>query len=78
MFSNISRPKKNRSLPTVLLCAVTSDFTGVCPPSPSCSLCHRVNLELQLIKILGVKRVFQPTNSSEGPLACLTGLSGHM
>ena len=34
MFSSIS-PQKNRSLPTVLLCALTSDFTGGRPPPPS-------------------------------------------
>ena len=52
MFSSISPPKKNRSLPTVLLCALTSDFTGGCPPPPSRSLCQRVNLQLRLIKFL--------------------------
>ena len=52
MFSNISPPKKNQSLPTVLLCALTSDFTGGCPPPPSRSLCQRVNLQLQFIKFL--------------------------
>ena len=46
-------PPKNQSLPTLLLCALTSDFTGGCPPPPSCSLCQRVNLQLQLIKFLG-------------------------
>ena len=45
-------PKKNQSLPTVLLCALTSDFTGSCPPPPSRSLCQRVNLQLQFIKFL--------------------------
>lgn len=45
-------PPKNRSLPAVLLCAVTSDFTGCCPPPPSRSLCQRVNLQLQFIKFL--------------------------
>src|SRR5574337_495901 len=52
MFSSISPPKKNRSLPTVLLCALTSDFTGGCPPPPSRSLCQRVNLQLQFLKFL--------------------------
>ena len=37
-------PQKNRSLPTVLLCALTCDFTGGYPPPPSRSLCQRVNL----------------------------------
>src|SRR5574340_1102468 len=45
-------PKKKRSLPTVLLCALTSYFTGGCPPPPSRSLCQRVNLQLQFIKFL--------------------------
>lgn len=45
-------PKKNRSLPTVLLYALTCDFTGGCPPPPSRSLCQRVNLQLQFIKFL--------------------------
>ena len=46
-------PSKNQSLPTLLLCALTSDFTGDCPLPPSRSLCQRVNLQLQLIKFLG-------------------------
>ena len=46
-------PPKNQSLPTLLLCALTSDFTGGCPPPPSRSLCQRVNLQLQLIRFLG-------------------------
>ena len=46
-------PPKNQSLPILLLCALTSDFTEGCPPPPSRSLCQRVNLQLQLIKFLG-------------------------
>ena len=46
-------PPENQSLPTLLLCALTSDFTGGCPLPPSRSLCQRVNLQLQLIKFLG-------------------------
>ena len=42
-------PPTNQSLPTLLLCALTSDFTGGCCPPPSRSLCQRVNLQLQLI-----------------------------
>ena len=42
-YSRASSPK-NQSLPTLLLCALTSDFTGGCPLPPSCSLCQRVNL----------------------------------
>ena len=36
----------------VLLCALTSDFTGGCPPRRSRSLCQRVHLQLQFIKFL--------------------------
>ena len=39
--------------------------------SPTTSLWKRVNLQLQLIKFLGVTRVFQPTNSFGSFLACL-------
>ena len=39
--------------------------------SPTTSLWKRVNLQLQLIKFLGLTRVFQPTNSFGSPLACL-------
>ena len=39
--------------------------------SPTTSLWKRVNLQLQLIKFLGVTRGFQPTNSFGSPLACL-------
>ena len=54
-----------------LLCALTytSGFTGGCPPLPLSE--KRVNLQLQLIKFLGVTRVFQLTNSFGSPLACL-------
>src|SRR5574341_242854 len=51
-YSRAPPPQKHRSLPTVLLCALTSDFTGGCPPPPSRSLCQRVNLQLQFIKFL--------------------------
>ena len=46
--------------------------------SPTTSLGEGVNLGLQLIKFLGVTRVFQFTNSSESSLACLTGSSSRM
>ena len=46
-------PPKTQSLPTLLLCALTSDFTGSCPTPSSGSLCQRANLHLQLIKFLG-------------------------
>ena len=39
--------------------------------SPSTSLWIRVNLQLQLIKFLGVTRVFQPTNSFRSSLLLL-------
>ena len=39
--------------------------------SPTTSLWKKSNLQLQLIKFLGVTRVFQPTNSFGSPLACL-------
>ena len=53
-----------------LLCALTytSDFTGGWPSLPFSE--KRVNLQLQLIKFLGVI-VFQPTNSFGSPLSCL-------
>ena len=53
-----------------LLCALTytSDFMGTVPHY--LSLKKRVNLQLQLIKFLGVI-VFEPTNSYGSPLACL-------
>ena len=51
-YSRASTPQ-NQSLPTLLLWALTSDFTGGCPPPPSHSLCQRANLQLQLIKFLG-------------------------
>ena len=51
-YSRASSPQ-NQSLPTLLLRALTSDFTGGCPPPPSRSLCQRDNLQLQLIKFLG-------------------------
>ena len=49
MFSNISPRKKNRSLPTVLLYALTCVFTGGCPPPPSRSLCQRVICKSKLL-----------------------------
>ena len=68
-------PPKNQSLPTLLLCALTSDFTGGCPLPPSHSLCQRVNLQLQLIKVPGQLGVFNP-NPSDGSLTRLTSLPG--
>ena len=39
--------------------------------SPTTSLWKWVNLQLHLIKFLGVTRMFQPTNCFGSPLACL-------
>ena len=71
------RLPQNHSLPTLLLCALTytSDFTGAFPHH-HLSLWKRDNLQLQLIKFLGVTRVFWFTNPSDGSLTCLTGLPG--
>ena len=52
-------PPRNQRLHALLLCALTSDFTGGCPPLPSCSFCQRVNLQLQLIKVPGQLGVFK-------------------
>ena len=57
IFSSIYPQKQ--SLPTLLLCALTADFTGGCTPPPFCSLWKRVNLQLQLIKFLGIIGVFK-------------------
>ena len=68
-------PPKNQSLPTLLLCALTSDFTGGCPLPHSRSLCQRVNFQLQLIKFLGNYECLNP-NPSDGSLTRLTSLPG--
>ena len=57
IFSSIY--PQNQSLPTLLFCVLTSDFTGGCPPPPSHSLWKRVNLQLQFIKFLGIIGVFK-------------------
>ena len=44
-------------------------YGGLSPTTTS--LWKRVNLQLQLIKFLGVTRMFQPTDSFGSPLACL-------
>ena len=66
-------PPKNQRLHTLLLCALTSDFIGGCPPPPFHSLCQRVNLQLQLIKFLGNSECLNP-NPSDGSLTGLTSL----
>ena len=63
-------PPKTQGLLTLLLCALTSDVTGGCPPPPSHSLWQRVNLQLQLISswALGVfksKPLRQLSNSPD-------------
>ena len=45
-------------------------------PHHHLSLWKRVNLQLQLIKFLGVTRVFKFTSPSDGSLTCPTGLPG--
>ena len=65
---------KNQSLPALLHYAFHLYFWHYRGLSPTTSLCKGVNLGLQLINLLGV---FQSKNSSDGSLACLTGLSGH-
>ena len=59
----------NQSLPTFCFVLSSTPLTlwGAVPHH----LWKRVNLQLQLIKFLGVTRVFQPTNSFGSPLACL-------
>ena len=61
---------QNQSLPTFCFVLSPTPMTlqGGCPPLPLSE--KRVNLQLQLIKFLGVI-VFQPTNSFGSPLACL-------
>ena len=67
-FSSIYPP--NQSLPTFCFVLSPTPLTlrGAVPHY--LSLEKRVNLQLQLIKFLGVI-VFQPTNSFGSPLACL-------
>src|SRR5574341_193437 len=64
IFSSISPTKKPESA-TVLLCALTSDFTGGCPPPPSRSLCQRVNLGVAVLDSLGVGTFKVLTNDPE-------------
>ena len=66
---------QNQSLPALLHYAFHLHFWHYRGLFSTTSLCKGVNLGLQLINLLGV---FQSKNSSDGSLACLTGLSGHM
>ena len=76
--SSLRSPPGNSQAPTpktrvCLLSALCSHlhlwlYGGLSPPPLSEK---RVNLLFQLIKFLGVTRVFQPTNSFGSPLACL-------
>ena len=78
--SNLRSPPGNSRAPTpktrvcLLYCFVLSPtpltLQGLSPTTISLSE-KRVNLQLQLIKFLGVIRVFQPRNSFGSPLACL-------
>ena len=69
-FSSIYPP--NQSLPTFCFVLSPTPLTlrGGVPHYLSLKKKKRVNLQLQLIKFLGVI-VFQPTNSFGSPLACL-------
>ena len=55
IFSSIY--PQNQSLPTLLLCALTSDFLGAVPHHHLTLSEKRVNLQLQLIKFLGIRSV---------------------
>ena len=69
---------QNQSLPALLHYAfylLSWHYWGL---SLTTSLWKGANLELQLINLLGVTKVFLSKNSSDGSLACLTGLSSHM
>ena len=79
-YSRASPPQKNQSLPTVLLCAITSDFTGGSPPPPSRSLCQRVHLQLQFLKIHVILPVPEGddfvASQTSGQLSCGVGFGG--
>ena len=66
--SRASTPKPESAYFRLCALTYTSDFTGAVPHY--LSLKKRANLQLQLIKFLGLI-VFQPTNSFGSPLACL-------
>ena len=67
--SRASTPKPESAYFRLCALTYTSDFMGGCPLPP---LSEKVNFQLQLIKFLGMTRVFQPTNSFGSPLACLS------
>ena len=71
----LEHPPQKLSLCLISLCLSPTllTLTGAIPHHLSLK---RVNLELQLISLLGITRVFQSKNSSDGSLACLTSLSG--
>ena len=54
-YSRASTPKKPESACFIALCSHL--WLGGCPPPPSRSLWQRVNLQLQLIKFLGIRSV---------------------
>ena len=62
-------PQKNQSLPTLLLCALTSDFTGGLSPTT-------ISLSVkELTKFLGNQECLNP-NPSDSSLTRLTSLPG--
>ena len=67
--SRASTPKTRVCLLSALCSHLHLWLYGGCPPPPLSE--KRVNLHLQLIKFLGMTRVFQPANSFGNPLACL-------
>ena len=76
VVSQASTPKTGVCLPyCIMLSPTLPTLWGIYPTT---SLCKGTNSELQLINLLGVTRVFQSKNYSDGSLACLTGLSCHM
>ena len=73
-YSRAFSPKKPESAYFIALCSHLWLYWGLSPTTISLSLCQRVNLQLQLIKFLGVTGVFWLTDPSDGSLTCLTGL----
>ena len=74
--SRASTPKTRVCLPyCIMLSPTLLTLRGAIPRHLSLK---GVNLELQLMNLLGITRVFQSKDFSDGSLACLTGLSSHM
>ena len=67
-----SPPGNSRaSTPRTRVCLLYCFVLSPTPLTLLGALWKRVSLQLQLIKFLGMTRVFQPTNSFGSPLACL-------